>query len=211
VKLLQFYGTPLPSSNSNTSQGGDSGQSNAKEAKNGIENIGLAIFKEDTLVGKLNNIETMCHLIVTNELKNCNISIPDPEDENKMIDLYFTLNTPTKINVNIINGTPYVEVNVKLNSRISSIDELFEELTNEKITKIEKAAENYLNEQISSYLYKTAKEFGSDISGIGKYALTTFKTSSEFKDYNWLDKYTNCFFKVHCTANIKSAFLLSGS
>jgi len=212
VNLLLFYGTPLPSVNSNSSQGGDSSQSSTSlEAKNGIENIGLAVFKDGKLIGKLSAIETLCHLLVTNELDSCNISIPDPKDENKEIDLYLTVDSPTKIKVNIINGTPYTTVDINVNTRISSIDDLFEDMNQERINQIKSATENYLNTQVSNYLYKTAKEFNSDIAGTGKYTLKHFKTSSDFSDYNWKKKYENSFFKVNTTTTIKSGFLLTGA
>lgn len=210
MKLLLFRGTPL-SSSSNSSQGQDSGKSSTLSAKNGIENIGLAVFKEDRLVGKLNAQETLCHLIVTNELESCNLFIPDPENTNKTIDLFLTLNTPTKIKVYILNGTPYINVDIKVNTRISSIADLYEEISQERIEEIERSAEEYLNKQISAYLYKTSKEFGADAPGTGKYALKHFKTTSEFEDYDWLDKYSDAFFGVNSTVSIKSGFLLTGT
>ena len=38
------------------------------ESKNNVESMGLAVFRGDKLVGELNNIETLCHLIITNDL-----------------------------------------------------------------------------------------------------------------------------------------------
>jgi len=132
---LQYFGHTVSTEEANTTQGGDSGQtsssggessSNSLKAKNGIENIGLAVFKDERMVGKLSPTETLCHLLVTNELQSCNLSIPDPDNSNSRIDLYVTLNNPTKTNVYILNGTPYVKIDVNVNSRISSISNLSE-------------------------------------------------------------------------------------
>lgn len=55
------------------------------------------------LFGELTAIETICHLIVTNDLEECYISIPSPFAEDSSIDLYVTLDENTKNNVEIIN------------------------------------------------------------------------------------------------------------
>ena len=66
----------------------------------------------------------------------------------------------------------------------------------------------YLEENISAYLYKTAKQFNSDIVGFGKYAVGYFKTLDEWQDYNWLYNYRNSFFDVTVNSDIKSTYLL---
>ena len=43
-----------------------------------LRTMGLAVFRGDTLVGELNSIETLCHLITTNNLRTATISIPSP-------------------------------------------------------------------------------------------------------------------------------------
>ena len=221
---MLFYGSPAPDSSSKKSSsnsgssgsGGESGSSSSSSeeplpANNGIENIGLAVFKHDRLVGKLTPTETLCHLIITNKLKNCRLSIPDPEDENKAIDMFLNSDATPNINVNIINGTPYIKVAIKMNSRIASINQISEYITKERVAKIEESASYYLQTHLLNYLYKTAKEFNSDISGTGKYALSKFKTESEFTNYNWLDNYENSFFNVEAKIHIKSNFLLTGT
>ena len=55
---------------------------------------------------------------------------------------------------------------------------------------------------------KTSKEFKSDITGIGKYALRNFTTTSQFEEYNWKDNYKNSFFEVTVDTNVKSGFLI---
>ena len=222
-KQLLFCGSPLSSdensSNGGSSEGGSSGGGESSgsssegplPANNGIENIGLAVFKHDRLVGKLTPTETLCHLIITDKLKNCRLSIPDPEDENKAIDMFLNSDATPKIKVDLINGTPYIRLSVKMNSRIASINQISEHITQERINKIEESASYYLQTHLLNYLYKTAKDFNSDISGTGKYALNKFKTNSDFNNYNWLDNYENSFFNVEAKVNIKSNFLLTGT
>ena len=61
----------------------------------------------------------------------------------------------------------------------------------------------------SNYLYKTAKDFKSDISGFGKSVLSKFATSQELERYNWAENFQHSFFTVNCDINVKSGFLLT--
>lgn len=189
--------------------GSNSQGSEASSAKNGIQNLGVAAFKGYKLVGFLNKEETLAHLLLTNELKSCNISIPDPENNSKEIDLFLTSNHVVKIDVSIVNGLPYIKTNIHVNARISSIDDVSESMNEERLKQIESSASNYLKTLISNYLYKTAKELHSDIAGFGKYSLSSFSTMKEFEEYNWLDKYQDAFFETNSEVTIKSGFLLT--
>lgn len=82
------------------------------EGDNNSEIMGTAVFKDDKLVGELDNIETLCHLIVTNKLENATITIPNPLHHSSDISFSIHLNKPTKNSVELINGFPYITCNV---------------------------------------------------------------------------------------------------
>ena len=65
-------------------------------SKANIENMGLAVFSGDKLVGELSGIETLCHQIITNKLNVCTISISSPFEEGKNISLRLRLKNKTK-------------------------------------------------------------------------------------------------------------------
>lgn len=195
--------------------GSDSQEGEKKSAKNGIENMGIAVFKSDKLVGTLSAEETLAHLLLTNQLKSCNISIPDPDDESKKIDLFLTSNHTAKIQVSIVNGNPFAKSHLTVNAKIASVDALSKDTTpkssEQRLKKIEESAEHYLKTLLSNYCYKTAKEFHSDIAGFGKHAIHNFKTSNEFDEYDWLNHYQDTFFETDAKVTIKSGFLLTGT
>lgn len=64
---------------------------------NGIENMGLAVFSGDKLVGELNGAETLSHIIVTNNLKSAIITIPNPYKQDSVISVYITQAKKLKI------------------------------------------------------------------------------------------------------------------
>lgn len=181
------------------------------EVEGGIENIGLAVFKEYKMVGKLNATETLSYLMINNQVKSYNISVPIPQDEGQILDLYCTLDNKPKIQVLIVNGSPYVRISMKVNARISSINSVEESNSLEHLKEIGASAAYYLKEQIESYLYRTAKEFHSDISGLGSYSLKGFKTHKDFDNYHWTENYQDTFFDVNVDVTIRSSFLLTGT
>lgn len=180
-------------------------------SKSNIENMGIAIFNKDKLVGELNGIENIYHLIVSSQLKSCNISIPNPLGSTSSIDINLKLSKSTKNKVSFINGTPYISVKVSAKIKILSTteDSTIEGskyYTKENIKLIEDECSKYLQESISKYLYKTAKDFKSDIDGFGKYAVKYFLTSQDWETYNWLNNYEKSIFDVDVKTSLKSGY-----
>ena len=176
--------------------------------QSGIVINGTSVFYGDKLVGELNAIETLCHLIVTNDLKDCVISIQNPFDDNSTIDLSVTMNKRTKTDVDIINGSPYVHTTVNLKAYILSMSENSDYTNEENLKIIEEYVNSYLESEISSYFYKTAKEYKSDIAGIGKKVVGKFLTWEDWTNYDWLSNYRNSFFNIKVNTNVKSGYLL---
>lgn len=173
------------------------------------ENIGMAAFKHDKLIGELDAIETVCFHILKNNINSFIISVPSPEDTTSKIDLLVTPKGSTKIKVDIVNGSPYIKIDGAFNAKVYSMDENASYLNPDVLASLSNTCNRYLEDVLLSYLYKTSVEFKSDISGIGKYALSNFSTNIEFKNYNWVDNYVNSTFKVTVNTTVDSGFLLN--
>ena len=177
--------------------------------KRGSENIGLAVFKDDKLVGELNAFECLAFLNMTNQAKGFFITIKDPERENDYLDIYFSPTKPTQIKVSIVNGSPYIKVKCSYSGRIYSVDSNRQYLDESKLQAISNVCSSYLESSFSDYLYKTSKEFKSDINEFGKYALSNFLTTNDFNDYNWNENYKNSFFDIDVDSMVESSILLT--
>lgn len=179
------------------------------EAQNNIENMGLAVFSKDSLVGELNSIETLCHMIVSNKLKSATITIPNPNDSNKNISIDIYLKKSTKRNVKIINDYPYITINVWITGRALNINESID-LTNEKdVQVLNDAVSAYIKYCIYSYLYKTSKDFNTDIDDFSVDLINRYLTISDWEKADWLNNYENAFFKVNVYSNIISSNLFN--
>ena len=176
------------------------------EASNSVETFGTAVFYDDKLVGELDGMETICHLIVTENLKSCILPIPDPFNINSNVDLRIDKKRAPSIDVQLVNGSPYISIEVYLEGIGLSLDESTNYNSSEDIKVLNTYAEEYLRLQLLDYLYKTAKEYNSDISGFGKYVLSDYWTWDEWLDSNWLENYKNSFFDVKVNVDINSGY-----
>ncbi len=181
-----------------------SGQSTA-------ENTGLAIFKDDVLVGELDSIETLCFSIIRNNVDGFLISVPNPNKSNSYIDLHLTPLTGPKVKVSISNGTPYITLDCRFTGRIYSMEDGADYLDSTMLDQISDSCNSYLETTITEYLYKTSKALNSDINGFGKIARKNFLTLNQFYDYNWSEKYKDSFFNVTVNSAIRSSSLLTES
>ena len=173
-----------------------------------IEILGLAVFKGDKLVGELDGFETTAYLILTNKLKKSIIAIPDPNDNNKTIDLQIKLNKKTDNKVTLKGDFPYISSNVYISSNILSMSSKKNYLDEKELIKLENLANDYIKDLILKYFEKTSKKYNSDVAGIGKHAVKYFLIWDKWTDYNWLDKYKNAIFDVNVNTKVNSSYLL---
>lgn len=173
------------------------------------QNMGLAVFSHDQLVGELDAIECVSYLMLTNNLDSCNISVPNPFENNSTINVKLELKKKTKNNVELVNGSPFIESNIYLNGSITSISLNTDDSRTETLSTIEEYVESYVSYNIKSLLYKTAKDFKADIVGFGKDVVSDYLTIEEWKSLNWAALYKNSFFKVdvEVTINPSSLFI----
>lgn len=177
------------------------------ESKNNVESMGLAVFRGNKLVGELNNLETLCHLIVTNNLKNATINVTNPFEPSNNISFYINLNKKTKKKVSLVNNYPFIECEIWLTGNIPTIYSSID-LSNENcMNTLNKALSDNIKAHVLSYLYKTSKSLKSDIVGFGEYLLPQYSTWQDWLDSDWENNYQNSFFKVTVHSELQSGYL----
>lgn len=189
--------------------GNSSTNSSSVHGSNNIENIGVAVFKNDVLVGELNSNETIAFLNMRNAVDRFLISVPDPFNHNNYIDIYVTPLKSRKVDIDTSSSTPYINVNCYFSARIYSMAENSKYLSDDVLAAISNSCNSYLENIISDYLYKTSKSFKSDINGFGNNATKNFLTTKNFENYNWNENYKNAFFKVNVDTSVKSGMLIT--
>lgn len=129
----------------------------------GLETIGLAVFRGDRLVGELNSIETLSHLITTNNLETATISVPSPFSYGETIALSISQESRTRNSVEFVNSFPFIRSHSSISASILSLDPNTDYTSNQNLELIEEAVRLFLEEHIRSYLYRTSLDLRSDI------------------------------------------------
>lgn len=174
-----------------------------------IESLGLAVFKDYKMVGRLSGLETICYNILTNNFKEATIEIYNPQNPNLPMSVNLSHLSDTKIKVNLENNIPKISCKVNVKSIILSGNRTFDYSSERALEEIEAEINNFLSKNITAFLYKTSREYNSDIIGFEGYFKRNFLTQDELEKYNWENLYTNAEFNVEAQNYIKSGFLFS--
>ena len=177
--------------------------------KRGTENIGLAVFENDKFRGELTATETICHLLINNDLDSCIISIGNPIVESEKMELQLFPSKKTKITINIIDGIPHISIKLYLNADVMTLEQDIDYEVPETLEKISSTAKDYLKNEFDKYLNKVSKEYNCDIDEFYTKAIGHFATIPEWKNFNWKEKFKNAVFNVDLDYNVTSSLLVT--
>lgn len=175
---------------------------------NNMQISGLAVFHNGVYIGELTSMDSICHLILKNQLQTALISIPDPFDSAGLINLSLLQYKSPDISVKLINGSPYIDCKVYLKATIVSLSSNSDFSTKNNLETISDYANSYMKSHINDYLYKTSKEYNSDIVGFGRNLLKNYPTVNDWKNINWKSNYKNSFFNVDVDTKIITSNLI---
>ncbi len=169
--------------------------SDSDENKDKAAFKGLAVFKAGTMIGEIPPKITDAHLLLTNALKRGNVTVKDPEDENSIATATIRQYTPTKINVDVKDKVPKVDITLFINAHFEASNSTTDYLNPENKLKLKKAIQEKITSNIYEYLNEI-KKLDSDIVGIGKYAKVKCLTWEDYEDLHWQEIFKNSEFNV---------------
>lgn len=175
----------------------------------GTENIGIAVFKKDKLCGELTATETICHLLLIDDVDSFIVSIDSPISENQSMELQMVPSKKSKIDVSLKDDIPHIKINLNIDADIMTLEKNKNYQSNENLEKISSSAESYLKEQMDNYLNKVCKEYGVDIDDFYTKVLSRFSTIPEWENFNWPDKIQKAEFDVNVDVNVTSSLLIT--
>lgn len=180
------------------------------QGKRGTENIGIAVFDDDKMCGKLNALETMCHLLLKNEIKTCIISInnPYPSMNKEKIELSLVPTRKSKIYVEIKDDIPYIYIDLNLKASIITLEDNLDYDNNEVLKTFSYTATDYLKNSYKDYFSKL-KNYGIDIDCFSNKALSHFSTNQEWEKFNWPEKLKSAVIEVNPNINVTSSILIT--
>ncbi len=174
-----------------------------------IQTNGIAIFQNDYMLGHIDISNSISHLMVTNDLKTCTITIDNPFEEGELLDLDVSLYKDTSIDIDIINGSPLISVTIYPEGTIRSSGSIFNYINNEKIDEVEREMSNYLKKILEDYLYTISHQYNSDIVGFKGICQAQYLTKEDFDKVNWDKIFGDSFFNIEIKTKINSSNLFN--
>lgn len=174
-----------------------------------VQNAGLAIFKNDKMIGVVDSLDSIAHLIVSNELEEALITIPNPFENSSYIDLDIKNNKNSKIDVSMINNTPFIICNLFLHANIKTSGKKFDYTNNENIKKVEYYGKKYIENFVSNYLYKLSKNYNADVLEFQRILSQKCLTNYELQNYKFNEVFKDSYFKVKVNLQIESTYMFS--
>ena len=178
------------------------------EGDRGAENMGLAVFKDDKYVGDLSTIETLCYSLIKDEVDNFIITITSPFNESQKIDIKVGDLSQLDTDIDLSSGKPVINIKFNLNAEIINSIESQNQSYDETLEKLDLALKDYLSNEFKTYLYKTSREYKSDINEFYRLAKRQFLTNSDFLNYDWATKYESADFNVEFNEDIISTLII---
>lgn len=178
------------------------------EGDRGAENMGLAVFKDDKYVGDLSTIETLCYSLIKDEVDNFIITITSPFNESQKIDIKVGDLSQLDTDIDLSSGKPVINIKFNLNAEIINSIESQYQSYDETLEKLDLALKDYLSNEFKTYLYKTSREYKSDINEFYRIAKRQFLTNSDFSNYDWATKYESADFNVEFNEDIISTLII---
>lgn len=200
-------GQSTPGNNDQNDSGGTSLEISGQR---GTQNVGIAVFKKDKYIGQLSELESICHLLVTNNVDSFMLSIPTDNYPDNLLDLNISPVRATNIKVDTSSSSPNISVSVYCEAKVLTVGENSNYSDSKVLKELSSHSEKYLKENIKNYLNKTTKELNADIASFSQYAIPNFLTLKKWDNYRWASQYANANFTVNVDLDITSSLLFSG-
>ncbi|WP_026580787.1 Ger(x)C family spore germination protein [Bacillus sp. J33] len=151
---------------------------------------GLAVFKEDKLIGWLNEDESKTVNYILGNVKSTIGEVSCPDEKGKVgIEV---ISTKTDLKANVENGSPKGTVEIQLEGNVGDVQCRKLDLSKTKtIDDLEKEAERTLKEIIESSIAKTQEEFNVDVFGFGEAIHRSNPDYWKKAKKEWDEKFTN--------------------
>lgn len=170
--------------------------------------LGMGVFKGMQLVGELTGEDTMYFLMSNNEFKEVYYSIYDPFMPENIITFNLSKRNNTITNVNFVNDVPLISLDIFLDANIISVNRNIDYQNEKTLEATAKYLEYIVTKNLKLFLYKTSKEFSSDICAFGKIAARKYFTIQQWDQSNWLEMYKYSYFDVKVNVDIEKSGLV---
>lgn len=167
----------------------------SQKSQMNIEISGLAIFKDEKLIGTLTTDETPFHLMLTSQLKSYNttLDIGDdkaPNNQTSSANVNITQTGKAKIKVDTKGSKPRIDIKIPIDIVVLDTPAgEYDYLDSNYINNVKKKVQEVLDRKMDEYIYKLQKEYNVDLAELYRYSRKNFLTAQEYNKYNFKEKF----------------------
>ncbi|MBQ8300220.1 MAG: Ger(x)C family spore germination protein [Clostridia bacterium] len=187
------------SSEGQSSQGSSSSQGDKENSQKKF--AGLAVFKGSKMVGEIPQDLIMSHLILTNELKQGDITVYDAKEDGKLASIFLRQEKKCKYDVTMKNDIPEINIKIKLTGHLRSSTSTTDYLDKENKNILTSNIEKEIKTLVEKYIQLT-QSYNTDTAGIGRYVKQEFLTWDEFEKLKWNEQYKNARFNINVDVDL---------
>ncbi len=170
--------------------------------KTKVSAYSIAVFKEDKMVGLIQDIEVQVYEMIRGNVFSGKITLgaaTKAPDEQAITFAY--RRGSRKIKSEVKNGKPYLYLKVELEGDISEYTSLAPIANDHNIELAEKAIEERMRKEFRKLIDKVKNEYESDIFGFGEYFRAYHP--DYWKSHNWSEEFPNMVVDVEVKVDIR--------
>lgn len=176
------------------------------ESEQKTQAYGMAIFSGGVMVAEAGAVETELYNILTGDYIRSEVVYSDENAPNGFVTMQQAQQRRPIIKVDVSSDIPKIKAEIFLEADLRTVSEDY--LLEEDVDNFENNVKNKIKKAAEDFLYKTSREYKSDIVGFGSYAKRYFAAFEDFKAYNWKEKYTRAEFEVVVNFHMRRSGLI---
>lgn len=171
------------------------------------QTCGMAVFRDGKMIAECGGIEALLYNMLTGDYVMSEISYENKKTPDTPVTVIQSQRKKPRISVDIEGTTPKIKVRLFLESDLRTLSEGY--VIEMDIDNFEKQVSAEIKAAAEKFLYKTAREYKSDIIGFGSRIKHKFRTFDEFDAYGWQDRYPLSDFEVEVDFAIRRSGLIN--
>jgi spore germination protein KC len=169
--------------------------------KNYLQYTDLGVFRQDKLVGFLNETEASGYRYLINDIKDTVIEMPCNKTHKDVTEL---IHTKTIVTGKVVNQKPKMDVRIYAEANVAELQCQSDLLDKNVIKTLERKSQKEIKGQITSALQKMQKEYHSDIFGFGEKIHQSNPREWKKLEKNWSDVFSKMPVQVSVKVEIRN-------
>lgn len=166
--------------------------------------LGVGVFKEDKLVGFLDEIQTKQLSFINNKIKSGLLTTESLNDKNKSMS-YEIYKSKTKTKISFDNNEITVNINVKTYVNIGEAETKADYSDPKEVDKARENLQRNMEKDLNNLIKVAQKDFECDIFGIGNKINKNYPNKWHKYKENWEETFQKIKFNVKSEVRIKGS------